>query len=195
MPEDLNVLFPGKVITFDGAGGKQLSVTVFPMGSGHVRKFNAAVTKCFARVRALSLDTIEMPADIRSMTDSEWAAIVMKLAKTVPQIAIVVMDELMDLVAECVEGVDLKSTRCPIHLLPDIVLAWLMESFGDEKKARPWINLAEQIFSKVTGKPLDLWGVLSKRLSAGASAQTTPSPASGPASHTADGHSLSSGTS
>ena len=193
--KELRVLFPGSKIPVQTQEGSTIDVWVFPHGVGHIRKFKEAMERVFVRIGALKLAPMEFPEDLNGMTAQQWAMVTIAGAKNLPQIALVVIDELLDLLAECVKGIDIKSTECPIWVLPEVALAWLMETFGDEKKARPWINMVEQNIKKTTGTDMGLWELLSKRSSAQATPSTSSSTTSSSPSPTPDGASLSLPTS
>lgn len=121
-------------------------IVVFPLGVGNIRAFNKAVERILAQ--------LSNNIDLRRITSDPGQAI----TAIVPMI----MSDALEIVDSCVEGVNILHPRFPHHLLPDIVRAWMEESFGTEGKRRPWVLLLEEGLSKLAGKKVGLSDTLSK---------------------------------
>lgn len=145
---EMEVLFPGRVVKIKTAKG-EVDVTVYPMPIEAFRRFKES---------CLSLIDVFNKAGGSEILGGGWQSIL-------PVLLPVVVDEYLDLLAECVDGVDLLHKRCPQHLFPLLAKEWIFESFGTEEKLRPWTDLIGEVLTKVTGDEVDLWSTLSSSLS------------------------------
>ena len=143
--DELAEMFPGKTIEIKG-NNRTVRVTIYPMAVMHFRRFKDSVTKAMEKLG-------------KAPADGNWEAMILPL---VVQIA---SEDLLDIVSECVEGIDLKSPRCPSWVYPTVVTEWILESFGSEDKIRPWVTLLEQLAQSVGGQKVNLWQTLTQRSS------------------------------
>lgn len=146
-PDELADLFPGTSIEIYVNETKSIKIGIRPMPIIHFRKFKTSITRALDKLNknggeSLKLDTMILPL-----------------------VAEIAADELMDIVNECVDGIDLTSDYCPQWIFPEIVKVWIFESFGSEKKLRPWIDLLDEILNKVTKQKVGLWDQLTQHLS------------------------------
>ena len=139
MSADLKTLFPGRTVTIE-AGGQSLTFSVRPMAVSHFRRFKEAVSKALERIGGGDLDSGSLMVTVVDL----------------------VADDLMDVINECVDGIDLTDDACPVWLFPKLATDWFDESFGDEGKVRPWVDLIEQVVGRFSGTKLNLWDSLTQ---------------------------------
>ena len=151
--DELAELFPGKTIEING-NGRTIRVTIYPMAIKHFRTFKDSVTKAMEKIG-------------KAPAGGDWSSVIM------PIIVQIAADDLLDIVSECVEGIDLKHDRCPNWVYPIVVKEWVIESFGDEKKVRPWITLLEEMAERVGGQKVNIWQTLTQRSSSAGGASKT----------------------
>ncbi len=131
--DEIRVLFPGRPIALSG-----YEATVYPMGVKHVRKF-------LERVLAIA-DAIGIVA--RRPDESERQHVERISAELIP----FALKNAFDIISECVVLPDgAKLDDVPQWDLPPIVEAWIYESFGEEKKWRPWVALLESALARFSG--------------------------------------------
>ena len=137
-------LFPGKQIKTD----LDVVITVYPLGVTHIKRFTEDITRI---VNASQSIRVSKNADKKQVAEQ----FVMGL---IP----LVLTDALELVKECtkVEGADFD--ELPHWLLPDIASAWIEESFGEEKKWRPWVTLIESTISRVTKQTFSISEIWSK---------------------------------
>jgi len=132
-----------------------LSARVFPMGFAHIQRFSGDLGRvALALVQALEHD--------KAASEMEVGAAV--AAQALP----VLVAEAMDLVLACTrfesngEPAEVKFEDLPHWWAPPIIEAWLVESFGEEKKRDPWVRAIESTIARVTGAEVKISGMLSK---------------------------------
>lgn len=162
--KELKALFPGVEVPLECG----LNATVYPLGVTHLKKFSKQITRVFAIFAAQKVD-----ANI----DAKSLAIAV-----VPTL----LEEAMDLIQECTT-MDIPFERLPHWELPKLAEAWVIESFGEEHKFRPWVEVIQKAAQKA-GVNADS---ISEMLSNFSSPQDTPSSQSlstdKQTSHTVDG--------
>jgi len=153
--DELADLFPGKTVEIKG-NGRSIRVTVYPMAVKHFRTFKDSVTRAMEKIG-------------KAPAGADWTSIMM------PMVVQIAAEDLLDIVNECVVGIDLKHDRCPNWVYPIIVKEWVIESFGAEDKIRPWISLLEELAERVGGQKVKIWQTLTQRSSsvAGTSQKST----------------------
>ena len=151
--DELAELFPGKTIEIKG-NGRTIRVTVYPMAIKHFRTFKDSVTKAMDKIG-------------KAPAGGDWSSVIM------PMIVQIAADDLLDIVNECVDGIDLKHERCPNWVYPIVVKEWVIESFGSEDKIRPWVSLLEELAERVGGQKVNIWQTLTQRSSSAAGASQT----------------------
>ena len=134
MTTDLKTLFPGRQVTID-AGGQKITFSVRPMAVSHFRRFKDAVSKALEKIGGSTLDSGSLMVTIIDL----------------------VADDLMDVINECVDGIDLTDDHCPVWLFPQLATEWFEESFGDEGKVKPWVELIEKVVERFSGTKVNLW--------------------------------------
>lgn len=156
---DLAVLFPGQEIVVETEAGK-LSWKVFPVSLRHLRRFSKAVGRVLTTATTLQVN-------VKGSFEEKAAAIM-------PSVIPIIIEDLIDLVAECVKQrkgqpeVDVRDL--PHWLAAPVVEAWIMQSFGTEAKLRPWVAAVESVIGKVSGNKPRLWEKLSRSSSPPATA-------------------------
>lgn len=136
-------MFPGRVVTIESDTGDKIEVRVYPLGVAHIPRYKTMIES------ALRSGLAEWNRPGASPTDIA-AAVLPVLAA-----------EGLDLLKLCTEGVDLDNPRLPAWVLPKILVEFLDESFGTEKKARPWVDILDWAIQKATGgKAPRVWTVL-----------------------------------
>lgn len=171
--DELRALFPGHEVEI--AHGKV--VTVYPMGVPHIPQFKSALVRAFVSIAQAgvgidALENVERSLSMMSKDDSDDAsndATMAAARETIFKLATaagpIIADELFELLCECVDGIDLRNPHVPHWVLPFIGTAWFKETFGAEKKLRPWVEMADEAMSSITGERVGLWQILSSSLS------------------------------
>lgn len=125
---------------------------VYPLGFRHLRKFTAEIGAALqAAVRVLgSVKHGSDPGDVGQAM----------LAQMLPY----AMRELLGLLAECVvlDAKGLTLDDLPHWDVPPIVRVWLLESFGEETKWRPWVAAMDDLLTRIGGKPTTISEMLSR---------------------------------
>lgn len=161
-------LNPGRAVILDFPKGKH-TVTVYPLGVWHLKKYGDTIAKCCTdiagKVGPLKVQTKTLVSEgglgELPVIDSGPE---MLSASFITAAAPIVVEHLLPIIAECVQGLDLKDPRVPAWALPPIAEAWIEESFGSQEKIRPWVGLVEMVLSRLSGQPVNLWGELSQSL-------------------------------
>lgn len=153
------IVFAGREITLKTDDGKEIQVMVFPVGVGHIRRFNKAVEDVLPKI----LNQIDVSRFKKDASIGDFA----------PMIVPIVISDLLEIVAACIKGVDILSDNFPHWHLPPLIEAWIDVSFGKEEKIRPWVEVVENVLAKLTGKKIGIWETLSKSLSAPAMTSIT----------------------
>ena len=168
MAKDAKALVPGRTLEIDGH-----EITVFPAGICHSGKL-------FTKVVGVLQSAAEMKArpgeSVRDHGD-----------RVVNDMIPFAIRNALDIIKDCVELPNRADfDRLPHYFLPPIAQAWIEESFGEEKKWRPWLALVEEAATRLNGgKPIQMSEIWSKALSLLASASATSSSAAGQESRTA----------
>jgi len=165
-PKDsLKPLFPGRNVELDVNGTKVL-VTVYPLGFRHLRRFSKDVTGA-----VMAIVGTKVPENLKS----DPAAAAAFSQRVMMQLVPYAIDNLLDLVAECVtfETPDVVIDDLPHYCVAPIIEAWLLESFGEEKKWRPWLATVENVYAQVTGKQKKITEIFSSASSSPATAAPT----------------------
>lgn len=146
-----SIFNPGKEITLESG----LVVTVYPLGFRHIQKFNQAIANAIS-VAGLAVRP--------GMSEKEMSNAI--IAQMIPH----ALTHLLDLFKECVsfEPKEVSIDDLSHWELPALMEAWIMESFGDPKKYRPWIDMMKNLLLRFTGKTdlNQISGMLSKPSSA-----------------------------
>lgn len=137
MPNDLKTLFPGRELEIEGLSDP---LTIYPLGISHISKFNAAIEGLLPRI-ASQVDLSSIGSAMKDL---------------LPMITPILLGEALDLVDECVVGLELKDPLIPHWILPQVVEAWIEESFIGEGKIEPWIQAIERTIEKMTGEKLEI---------------------------------------
>jgi hypothetical protein len=147
MDTELEILFPGRTIEIEGESDRTMKVRIKPMPIRHFRDFKKAIHSAIDRLSS------------SGMLDEEgisWSK------DFIPVVIDLATDELLDMVNECCEGINLLADNCPNWVFPLVAKEWIFESFGSEKKIRPWVQLIEETLEKATGQKPQLWEALSR---------------------------------
>jgi hypothetical protein len=155
---ELRKAYPGRKVDIT----PELAVMVYPVGMIHLQKFTASVTRAVATLLGrLTPDMIERPG-VGAPEGTKVKITTEGVRVLVPALVEVITGDLLELVGDCcVPPIDLV----PHWHLADIVTAWAEESFGEERKLRPWVRAMEALAEKLTGEKIDLWEKLSQALS------------------------------
>jgi len=120
----LEILLPGKQLTLESG----VVLTVYPVGYKHLKKFTSQIAK-LAQIAA----TLPMKkgSSIGDMAKTISVAMIPELLK-----------EGLDLVAECIriDSPGIALDNLPHWEVARVVEAWIEESFGEERKWRPWVE-------------------------------------------------------
>jgi hypothetical protein len=161
-------LNPGREVTLKFPNGEH-TVKVYPLGVWHLKQYGDTIAKCCADI-ATKVGPLQggLLPEIQQTQVGELPVIERTTGgistNVITAAAPIVIEHLLPIIAECVEGLDLKDRRVPVWALPPIAEAWIVESFGDKEKIRPWIGLVETVLSRLTGQPVNLWDALSESL-------------------------------
>lgn len=157
---DVKVLYPGvEVVLESGAVAK-----VFPLGFKHIRKFSTQISGAL-----LTLMNQKIPANIAKDPAAAKAFQDAMFAKIVPY----VLTNLLDLLEDCVVLEGAKVEDLPHWEVAKITEVWVIESFGEEKKRRPWVAAVENIFAQVTGEKRQISEIFSPSSSSPATVAKT----------------------
>ena len=141
-------LYPGTEVVLE-----KFTVTVYPLAFSHLKKFSSQ----FGGVLRVIANTT-IPKNV-----SKNEATKAMMIQAIPY----VLENCAELFEECVvfdeslRGGDSTLDLVPHWEIPKIIEAWIIESFGDEGKWRPWIDTIENIIKKVTGEELQILETLS----------------------------------
>jgi hypothetical protein len=121
-----------KTFTYD-----EVTVTVVPLGFAHLRKFSDKLVGLFSVIKGM-----EVPADAESK--ARQAEILISQAMPI------ILNEGFDIFEACVkiEGTDTPLQDFPHNIIPDLVEAWVIMSFGDEGKWKPWVTMVKSMMSR-----------------------------------------------
>ena len=152
---------PGKPRIVDLGDG--VTARVYPMGLAHVREFYNEIGLVLGSVLGML-----RPGELQRDGAHEHI-VVMSLP--------LITQHLMGLVNKCVaiDGRDgaVSIDDLPHWDLPQILHAWAMENFGEERKWRPWVEAVESVLQQITGERISILETLSKSLSPQATASQT----------------------
>lgn len=169
-PKDaLSPLFPGREVELEvelPTGRSIVVATVYPLGFRHLRRFSKDVTGAINAVVGM-----RVPENLRSDPAAAAAFTNRVLMQLVPY----AIDNLLDLVKECVvfkDGVA-EVDDLPHWHVATLVEAWIIESFGEEKKWRPWIAAVENVYAQVTGNRKKITEIFSRDSSSPATDAST----------------------
>ena len=136
---DLATLFPGKTVELD-INCHRFRVLVRPIAVAHFRRFKDAVNSSLEKLTKSELGTADVFSTVITL----------------------IADDLMDVINDSVDGIYLQDPRCPVWVFPTVAKDWFDESFGDEGKVRPWVDLIEQVVGRFSGTKLNLWDSLTQ---------------------------------
>ena len=160
-PVDLETMFPGREVVIAEVGDKKLTAQVYPLGIVQIRKFNDTLADVLPRIATkVDLSKLKRANDF-----------MVGFADLLPAITPMVASDLIELIDDCVVGVDLTKDRVPHWVLPKIVEIWIEESFGEAGKLKAWLDAIDRVLEKITGHKPGIWDTLCKHLSK----QDTPS--------------------
>ena len=164
------------------------AVVVFPVAFKHLSRFSTQITSVLQKLAGVEVS--------RSASAEQKRATLVLAA--IPLIA----QELLGLIeATTVTGV--VDERDKFHMvpegdeaheaiadlphweLPEVVEKWFDLSFGQPRKYRPWLAVAEKAIAKLTGQKISISEMFSKHLSSQDTAATTSSSADKPATEQA----------
>lgn len=165
-------LYPGRPVPLQCG----LSVTVYPIGYRHLKKFSGLIGRGLAMLA-------DQAGSLSGAEDGVRARVVMQ------SLLPLVLADGLELLGECV---DTKLDDLPHWEIAPLAEAWVLESFGQENKYRPWLQAIENTVSNFTGKPFSISETLSKLSSPAATDSTTSSTTASPVVPTEAGPSLSS---
>tara|TARA_R110002096_G_scaffold97208_2_gene216568 strand:- start:6369 stop:6902 length:534 start_codon:yes stop_codon:yes gene_type:complete len=136
-----SILFPGKEFKVEGTNG---SIIVVPVGIRQLKKFSGTMAQLMGVISSESVDA-----------NSSKGAIV---AVLMPHI----LSTSIDIFEDCIvcKGTTLDSV--PHWQVPPMIEYWIIESFGESKKWKPWVAMVETMVERLTGEKTDLLGELSK---------------------------------
>lgn len=125
-----------------------ISVTVEPLGVRHLRKFSAAVTKAAPDlIKALDVTKAATDGKEDQITDDGLGSF---MKAVIPFF----FTDLIELVDDCCS---VALDKVPINLVPKIIDEWINVSFGEKeegfKRLRPWLDLAQELMSRVGSRP------------------------------------------
>lgn len=147
-----NVHYPGReILLADG----QIKVMVFPVGVRHIdavmeltdeiasavqtalasKSMKDTARAAVAKTRGVAVDTLP--------DSNDW------IVQGIKSVAPVLLRRGKSIIKDCVTGIDID--ELPHWELPAIIDAWIEESFGDEKKTKPWIELVTMRMGKISG--------------------------------------------
>lgn len=174
--EVVEILVPGVVVPMPSLGCQAI---VYPLGVRQMKRFGAIFSNALSALASVFV--------VKGKSKEELAN------DTLKQLVPFVLTYALDIVTDCVrfqlpdgtpvklkrpDGtvVDLKLDDVPHWEAAPVVSVWLLESFGEEKKWRPWVQAIEDLMSKVTGKPFSTKEMFSKDSSpADTASSTSPS--------------------
>lgn len=128
-PDDLATMFPGRTISVE-CGNLTIPVKVHPLPLAQLHRIRKAISEIMREV-----------GDIGTF----WAQVKSLNSAVIPVLVGVAVDHCLEIINDCVEGIDLMHPRTPHWVLPSIALAWIEESFGSEHKTNPWADLIEML--------------------------------------------------
>lgn len=165
---DAKALVPGRTIFIEGH-----EITVYPAGVRHAGRLFTKVIGVLEQASTMKREASE--------TEAEHAQRI--LQGIVP----FALKHALDIVGECTvlpKGADFD--HLPHYFLAPIVKAWIEESFGEEKKWRPWLALVEEAATRLNGgKEIRMSEIWSKASSLRATASGTSSNSTNPESRIA----------
>jgi len=148
---ELDILFPGTPVPIEGT---DVEAIVYPLRVEHLRRFIHAMERRLPSV-------LSVIGDVPDFNDTSPEG-KKKIQNAVAAIAMLAIDDLLDLLEDCVDGVSVS--ELPQWALPPIAECWIMESFGSVPKVKPWIDALEVMVKRITGKDMHLWQTLSNSL-------------------------------
>gem|GEM_PF-4984696 len=197
----LSIMFPGRKVTIvsDVEGVPAIDVIVRPLSVRQMRDFQGAISALIGELiragraywQTHPIEWQVVPSDepggqaIERPSD-KW--ITGLLLETAPSLLPVLVDEAVNLIAGSVSGIDLMDEHCPCEVLAQVAEAWLLESFGSEKRIRPWIAAAKTTFAALMSNKSSISAMQSIFSSAtgttpGTSSSDGPFPSSGSTSN------------
>lgn len=168
--QELAAVIPGRRVPItDDPNGP--AVTVYPVAFRQLRVFTEAVHRIlFEVISALPPGFFEAtpgattpgverpgvgaPESARNLVldRAVYASLAQGLSRAI-------LGELLDMAAACVKP---SLDGVPHWRVADVMVAWIDESFGEERKLRPWVAAMETLLEKVTGEKWNLWEPLSR---------------------------------
>lgn len=175
--QSLRAVFPCRQIQVQVPGSGPIDVKVYPLGVVHIREFSDAVARVIARGSQDPELAAVLSKIMASRGEDEVVAPLpdgsMPPAKAEPpandnvvllRLAPIAIAELLPLINRCLDGIDIEDEGCPHWVVAPVIEAWISESFGDEKKVRPWADAVDAALEKMTGRRIQLWQTLSSSL-------------------------------
>lgn len=120
----LKAICPGREVDLEGL---EFKVRVYPAGLNQLRQFSSYTGK-----------VVSVLAKLDSLPKTEEA-----MKELLPSIIDLFTGEMLALVTACVSPT--LPPNMPHWFMPPIIEAWLIESFADESKWRPWKQALERV--------------------------------------------------
>jgi len=168
MSKAAKALVPGRTVRLE-----HYEATVYPAGARHADRLFVKVVGVLQHAGAL----VAKPGEDVKVHGERIVSELIPFAIT----------HALDVMSECVvlpKGATLKDV--PHFDLPPIAEAWILESFGEEKKWRPWVALVEEVATRLNGgKAIRMSEIWSRASSILASRSATSTSSSSPESRIA----------
>lgn len=133
----MGAMFPGCRIELDDG----LIGVVYPVGTKHLRKFSRQIGAAISAISTMRLPSL---ADKKRL--EEWA-----MAELTP----ILVNDAFDILTDCIKVLKYdengeNETSVPLEELPHwhlpkLATQWFIDSFGEERKIRPWIEAFQRI--------------------------------------------------
>ena len=136
-----DILIPGREFAIEGTKG---SIIVSPVGIVQLKKFSGTMAQLMGVISAEEVGK-----------DAAKGTIV---AVLMPHI----LSTSIDLFEDCIICKGITLEQVPHWEVPPMLEYWIIESFGEPKKWKPWIAMVETLVERLTGEKTNLSEELSK---------------------------------